>query len=73
MKKTITFFLLIFAVCLNAQNKIFFDKDWKETQEINAVYYRVVEPKGKLFYIKDYFIDGSKQYEGFLLLIKNHL
>ena len=63
-----------FGVSAQSQTTIYFDKDWKETYKSNAAFYREINfdylgnPSGK---IKDYFINGSLQWEG-TFLSKNY-
>jgi len=51
-------------------NKIYYDKDWQVTTKDYAAYYRLVtlNAKGKpTGMVKDYYITGEKQWEGYLL------
>ena len=65
MKKTVSsfFFLLAFSFAAYTQTKIFLDKDFVETTEKEAEYYRIIEKRNNLFLIKDYYITGELQFE----------
>ncbi|WP_339700613.1 hypothetical protein [uncultured Marixanthomonas sp.] len=69
MKIQFTIFLLFFTYCSvsKAQNDtLWFNRDWKETNKEKASFYRLpVKKVGKLYSIKDYYIDGTKQMTGF--------
>jgi uncharacterized protein len=56
--------LLIFCQQIFGQEKIYFDKDWKQTSKENAAYFRKINKLGELYTIRDYFISGEKQFEG---------
>jgi len=57
--------LLLIVVKVHSQEKTYFDKDWKPTEKEKAVYYRVTQKENNFFLIKDYFIDGKIQFEGY--------
>ena len=46
------------------QEKIYFDENWLETDAENADYYRIINPRGDLFFIQDFYISDSLQFEG---------
>ncbi|WP_324023661.1 hypothetical protein QSV08_12455 [Maribacter sp. BPC-D8] len=51
---------------VNSQSKIYFNKDWKTTTKEEAQYYRILQKKNdSLFHIKDYYINGNLQMEGY--------
>ncbi len=50
---------IILSMQVQAQKKIFFDKDWKKCKEKNAKFYRIVKPSGNQFEVEDYYIDGD--------------
>ncbi|WP_298157171.1 hypothetical protein [Flavobacterium sp.] len=56
--------LLLLPMCLIAQQRIYFDKDWKETTQEKAVYYRTVAKQDQLFAVTDFYRSGIKQFEG---------
>lgn len=64
MKNVIVFLLLASCFCANAQEKTYFDKDWKETSETNAAFYRTSKKEGTLYSISDYYIKGQLQFTG---------
>ncbi len=48
-----------------AQNKTYFDKDWKPTTKEHADYYRLTEKKSdSLYYVKDFHLNGVLQMDG---------
>jgi len=63
MKKITIILALLIGMTSIAQQKIFFDKDWKRTtNQQNAEYYRLVhKEKNGLFAINDYYINGTSQ------------
>lgn len=64
IKHLIVICLFVFCQQINAQKRIFFDKDWKITNEDNAKYYREINQNKDLYFITDFFITGEKQFEG---------
>ena len=64
MKNVIVFLLLAACFYGNAQEKIYFDKNWKETTQANAAFYRTTKKEGNLYVINDYFIKGQLQFTG---------
>ncbi|SHH46543.1 MORN repeat variant [Chryseobacterium oranimense] len=66
MKKILTsvLFALVIYITGDAQEKIYFDKNWEKTTPDKMEFYRVIEPKGKLTLIKDYYKNGTLQMEG---------
>ncbi len=54
------------TLSVNAQDTIWFDSNWNTTTKENATYYRPT-PKSvdNGFWIVDYFMNGTKQMEGF--------
>ncbi|WP_284652243.1 toxin-antitoxin system YwqK family antitoxin [Flavobacterium terrisoli] len=66
MKQTVFIsFFLFFFIGVQSQEKVYFDKDWKPSSKENALYYRIVKKEIDLYLIKDYFIDGKIQFEGY--------
>ncbi|QHI35836.1 hypothetical protein IMCC3317_11840 [Kordia antarctica] len=61
----VNIFFLVFFLNVTAQKKVYFDKDWNETDATNAQYYRTTEKQKALFLIKDYYISGQLQFEAF--------
>jgi len=71
MKTSTVLFMLIvgfLTTSVSAQESMWFDANWNSTTKEKATYYR---PKPKVqkngFWIVDYFINGTKQMEGFSL------
>ena len=70
--KTSAVLLLFLVGCLttsvSAQEILYFDANWHSTTREKATYYRP-QPKVKEngFWVVDYYIDGTKQMEGFSL------
>ncbi len=66
-KQIILTILILFQIQNTfSQDKIYFDKDWKTTTKENAAYYRLVAKKNdSLFAVKDYYINGVLQMEGY--------
>lgn len=56
--------LLLICQYLSAQEKIYFDDDWNETDEINAAFYRIIKAENGLYEISDHYISGALQFEG---------
>ncbi|CAM3301621.1 hypothetical protein FLLO111716_02015 [Flavobacterium longum] len=54
----------VFVMAATAQEKQYFDKDWKPTTREQAVYYRVVRKEGTLFLVNDYYANGQLQFSG---------
>ncbi len=71
MKTSTLLFVLVIGfltASVSAQESMWFDSNWNSTTKEKATYYR---PKPKVqnngFWIVDYYIDGTKQMEGFSL------
>ncbi|MDO6808735.1 hypothetical protein Q4603_08940 [Zobellia galactanivorans] len=63
-------FTLFFQTEINAQNDtIYYDHNWGETTKSNASFYRPLPLKqdGNKYLVKDYYIDGTLQFEGWEL------
>ncbi|SFI37724.1 toxin-antitoxin system YwqK family antitoxin [Halpernia frigidisoli] len=71
IKKTLFFAAFLFFQTVFSQNSdfIYYDKEWKETTKENAAFYRKIPLKkvGNLVLIKDFYIDGKPQFEGYTL------
>jgi hypothetical protein len=58
-----------------AEEKIFYDSEWKVCNESIADYYRIItfdengKPIGK---VKDYYISGELQWEGYFSYVDKH-
>ncbi len=63
----ITFFVVFVSVSAVAQDTIWFDAKWEVTTKDNASFYRPTPKKmdNGYYLIKDYFINGQIQMEGF--------
>ncbi len=58
--------LLIFSQNILGQQKIYLDENWKKTTQENANFYRLVDKiKDNLYQIKDYYINGNMQMDGY--------
>ena len=70
------FFLITVLYLFVAQNaynqsKIYFDQEWKISDKENAHFYRVITKKNdSLFHVKDYYINGALQMDGYYSNIK---
>lgn len=64
MKKLLFIISLILFQLIFGQEKIYFDKNWKETTKENAEFVRKINKTGEIFIITDFFISGEKQFEG---------
>ncbi|WP_159090692.1 toxin-antitoxin system YwqK family antitoxin [Aquimarina aquimarini] len=70
IKQITTFFFLTFLIyhttMISQNDTIFYNKKWKETTKDQADFYRPLplQQKGENSLIKDYYIDGSLQFEG---------
>lgn len=65
MKKLILLFLTLCFVACAQENKIYYDANWKETTQENALYYRLApNQENDIWHIKDYYITGEKQFIG---------
>jgi antitoxin component YwqK of YwqJK toxin-antitoxin module len=64
-KSLFSFLLFTFFCCsINAQAKVFFNENWKETTKGKAVYYREVSSNlSKKEIVIDYFLSGEKAQE----------
>ncbi|HLP51255.1 MAG TPA: hypothetical protein VK154_10255 [Chitinophagales bacterium] len=60
----LVFIALLVSSVLPAQQKIYYDKDWKRTDKKQAAYYRKVKEKNGLFTVTDYYISGKLQFKG---------
>lgn len=60
--------LLFFATIIQAQDVIYYDKDWQTTTKENHVYYRKMPLKkvGELLYLVDYYKNGTMQFQGYI-------
>lgn len=66
----VTFLLLFAVLTINAQ-KVYLNNKWKETTADKATYYRTIDTLGSaLFGVKDYFITGQLQMQGYVSDIK---
>lgn len=65
MKQVFFFVLVMMQLVIFSQETIFFDKNWDETSKEAASYYRKIEKKGGLYLIKDFYITGELQFEGY--------
>jgi antitoxin component YwqK of YwqJK toxin-antitoxin module len=59
--------VILSAMCSHAQEKYYFDKDWIHCNESDAKYFRIIEEVDTLLKVTDYYMSGSKQFEGFVL------
>ncbi|MDG1331198.1 MAG: hypothetical protein P8P74_02635 [Crocinitomicaceae bacterium] len=74
-KRTLRFLLLLSFFCSGigfAQDKIYFNKDWFVCQKEDAKFYRILEEADTLLKVTDYYSEGSKQSEGFILNTKSN-
>jgi antitoxin component YwqK of YwqJK toxin-antitoxin module len=57
-----------FSFSQNA-DRIYYDKDWKETSKENASFYRIKPSKkvGNLFLMEDFYINKTPQFQGYAL------
>ncbi len=72
MKSYVVLFYCMAVIFISfSQDKIYFDKDWKETTLQNAEYYRITKKDSisNKYYFKDYYITGQIQMEGQCLSI----
>lgn len=61
---------IVFLFCLvNAQDTIYFDKDWKEAIKDNHAFYRPMPllKEGDLVLIRDYYKNGNLQMQGYAM------
>jgi len=62
---SVTFLILIQNIFAQDTIQINFDRDWKKVENgENVVYYRKLFKTGKLWYAKDYYLNGKLQMEG---------
>lgn len=47
-----------------AQERIYFDENWEATTKDHMVYYRETSKQGNLILLKDYYKNGTLQFEG---------
>ena len=57
-------FLSLNHVDARTVDTVYFDAAWKETQKNKASYYRLVEKKGDMYRVEDYYLTGKLQMEG---------
>ena len=72
--KLILIIVTYFSISQNiyGQSKTYFDKDWKTTTKDKAEFYRVLDKKNdSLFHIKDFYINGNLQMEGYFSDLEN--
>ncbi len=71
MKKILLSLFIFLSYCIYSQSKdvIYYDKDWKETSKENAAFFRPLPMNvvGKYQLIRDYFIKGNLQMQGYSL------
>lgn len=66
MKKVLVIPFLFLAFNLFSQDTTYYGSDWKETERVNAEFYRVLTKVDSLWKIEDYYIDNRLQMTGFL-------
>ncbi|AYZ11831.1 hypothetical protein EGY05_07805 [Chryseobacterium arthrosphaerae] len=75
MTNKVSFFSLFVVILVNSQQKktTYFDKSWKETTKDKAAFYRPapVILNDSIEFIRDYFINGKLQYQGYSLKKEN--
>jgi antitoxin component YwqK of YwqJK toxin-antitoxin module len=54
----LSFFLFVAKV--NAQKKVFFDKNWEKTSEKKASYYRIIKNANNQFQVEDYYKETNQ-------------
>ncbi len=66
MNFKILFISAVMVACslLNAQERIYFDDDWKVTTKDSMAYYRETAKQGNFILLKDYYKNGALQFEG---------
>jgi periplasmic protein TonB len=72
----ISFLLIMSYNCLFGQqlnDTIFYDQNWKETDNSNYLYYRIIEKDGKLFSVRDYWLTGDIQMRGVYKSLKREI
>jgi hypothetical protein len=76
MKNKLSFFPFFAIVLVSSQQSktTYFDRSWKETTKDNAVFYRPapIILNDSIEFIRDYFIDGKLQYQGYSLKKKGY-
>ncbi len=76
MTNKVSFFSLFVVILVNSQQKkmTYFDKSWKETTKDNTAFYRPapVVLNDSIEFIRDYFINGKLQYQGYSLKKENY-
>lgn len=65
MKKYITLVLLMIWGLQNAQERYYIDKSGNRVEKEKAQLYREIQKKDDLYHIKDYYLSGQLQMEGF--------
>jgi len=76
MKNTLLVLISMITINTMAQkDTIYFNQHWEKVSKEKAKYYRLVPLKkiGNLYQIKDYFINGNIQMEGFWSDVKNEI
>lgn len=68
MKIKIYLFFLLLTAMIQAQEVIYYDKDWQPTTKENHVYYRPMPLKkvGELALLVDYHKNGKMQFQGYI-------
>ncbi|WP_405398320.1 hypothetical protein [Maribacter sp. Asnod2-G09] len=68
MKNILPLLFLVFSAHITAQkDTLYFDADWHRTEKASAAFFRPVplEKEGDLYHVKDYFISGNIQMDGY--------
>ena len=68
MKSILPLLFLVFTIQITAQqDTLYFDADWHRTEKANASFFRPLplESEGDLYHVKDYFISGNIQMDGY--------
>ncbi|MCA5004417.1 hypothetical protein [Sphingobacterium bovistauri] len=68
--KTVALTLILFAISnLYAQDTLYFDKMWNETNRANHTYYRLLPQKEMqdIYYVQDFYKNGNIQMQGYVL------
>lgn len=69
----IAMFVGFLTTSVTAQETVWFDANWNATTKDKAIYYRPApQKKGDGFWIVDYYMNGTKQMEGFSLIAEPH-
>lgn len=60
-----TISIFLFTISSAQKDSLWFDKNWKETTKENAHFYRIpIQKEGKLYRVKDFYINGTLQMSG---------